>query len=685
MQQGYNKPHLLNYFSWGLVLTLLFVMPWHTQAQDEIGGPYTADSNTVLLMHFDGDLSNDSDSSADGVAHGSIQYIQNSGLRSELGSAARIENGSPQDSSYITVADTAGLDLDGAWTIELWVNVFTFGNSNDDWRYQPRIVNKPGDPWYQANYWIYLRGGPRNFWTGFREDVGDGSYMEVITPENLVEPGTWFHFAFIRDTTNNLVVQLLHRKNNDGSIERIFFGTTPFDPVTESPPTINDNPLYIGNSHAAGGGFFLDGFIDELRISTTVRNYDMPPVIKSVETLGNQTTGSDYSVSSDILTLGNTNISSATLHYRVNEGSWQQLSMAEDTAGYTASIPAQGQGDIVEYYVEATDNEGRSSLSPANATEDTTFYQFAIWQPETKTLHLSFEEGSGAPVDSSLYGNTVEVLNGEASYSDDAAAGNYSMSLSDSTWLSIDSPFLTSDRSRTELWFKADSIIGGRRLITSSASPWYNTNTQIWFTSTSIKAGGYFPESSAGYVEATLDSGVFANEWYHAIYQVMEDSIMFELRDASDELIQRKFTSHGGTNPVQASQPLAIGNSPVDAHRYSGLVDEVKMYNYPTDTTFTTDIADQPGELPRRVALDQNYPNPFNPTTTISYKLPQATQVTLSVYDMLGRKVRTLVDTRKSAGAHTVQFEANGMASGMYLYRLEAEGVSKTRKMMLMK
>jgi len=52
---------------------------------------------------------------------------------------------------------------------------------------------------------------------------------------------------------------------------------------------------------------------------------------------------------------------------------------------------------------------------------------------------------------------------------------------------------------------------------------------------------------------------------------------------------------------------------------------------------------------------------------------------------MLGRKVRTLVDTRKSAGAHTVQFEANGMASGMYLYRLEAEGVSKTRKMMLMK
>ncbi len=94
-----------------------------------------------------------------------------------------------------------------------------------------------------------------------------------------------------------------------------------------------------------------------------------------------------------------------------------------------------------------------------------------------------------------------------------------------------------------------------------------------------------------------------------------------------------------------------------------------------------------PSELPTTHALEQNYPNPFNPATTIRFQLPQAEQVTLRVFDVLGREVAALFDNAAmEAGEHTVQFDASGLTSGVYLYRLEA-GASfvQTRRMMLVK
>ncbi len=89
--------------------------------------------------------------------------------------------------------------------------------------------------------------------------------------------------------------------------------------------------------------------------------------------------------------------------------------------------------------------------------------------------------------------------------------------------------------------------------------------------------------------------------------------------------------------------------------------------------------------LPASYGLEQNYPNPFNPLTHIVFDLPQGSNVRLAVYDLTGRKVADLVNGYKEAGRYSVAFDASRLASGMYVYRLEAGKYSAVRRMLLMK
>lgn len=91
------------------------------------------------------------------------------------------------------------------------------------------------------------------------------------------------------------------------------------------------------------------------------------------------------------------------------------------------------------------------------------------------------------------------------------------------------------------------------------------------------------------------------------------------------------------------------------------------------------------GRLPIEFSLAQNYPNPFNPTTTITYRILTTSQVTLNVYDVLGRLIATLVDARVQPGTYQTDFDASHLSSGVYLYRLKAGDFTQTMKMLLMK
>jgi len=111
-----------------------------------------------------------------------------------------------------------------------------------------------------------------------------------------------------------------------------------------------------------------------------------------------------------------------------------------------------------------------------------------------------------------------------------------------------------------------------------------------------------------------------------------------------------------------------------------------EVFRFAVDSGLSSvDVEDDVTQLPSSYSLEQNYPNPFNPTTSIAFSLPQSAQVNLTVYDVLGRQVATLVNGQLSAGQHSVQFEASSLPSGMYLYRLTTPAGSISQKMVLLK
>jgi hypothetical protein len=156
-------------------------------------------------------------------------------------------------------------------------------------------------------------------------------------------------------------------------------------------------------------------------------------------------------------------------------------------------------------------------------------------------------------------------------------------------------------------------------------------------------------------------------------------------------------TSYGQTTP---SVNLGNGQDPATFTRtISGLQPDV-MYHfravtqnavgifYGVNQTFHTSITtslEADDGIPSSFALQQNYPNPFNPVTTIQYSIPRNGQVRLIVYDVFGRQVDVLESGVKSAGNYKVNFDASRLASGVYMYRLQADGFSIVRKMLVVK
>jgi len=106
--------------------------------------------------------------------------------------------------------------------------------------------------------------------------------------------------------------------------------------------------------------------------------------------------------------------------------------------------------------------------------------------------------------------------------------------------------------------------------------------------------------------------------------------------------------------------------------------------NIQWSTPINTDVRQLSG-TPSNFSLEQNYPNPFNPSTTIRFSLPQAATISLSVFNTLGQEVAELASGEYQAGRYAVDWNAEGLASGVYYYRLVAGTFSETKAMLLVR
>jgi hypothetical protein len=98
-----------------------------------------------------------------------------------------------------------------------------------------------------------------------------------------------------------------------------------------------------------------------------------------------------------------------------------------------------------------------------------------------------------------------------------------------------------------------------------------------------------------------------------------------------------------------------------------------------------TGVEDRADQIPSQFILKQNYPNPSNPSTTIRYGLPHASFVTLTVYNTLGQRVAQLVNEQQRVGYHDASFRGDGLASGVYFYRIQASDFVASKKLLLLK
>ncbi len=187
------------------------------------------------------------------------------------------------------------------------------------------------------------------------------------------------------------------------------------------------------------------------------------------------------------------------------------------------------------------------------------------------------------------------------------------------------------------------------------------------------------PDAELGSVPVT---GAADNDW------AVADFSSLNITTNLDFIV---FMEYDGTNqPVYGFDPVDNGRAWDYDPAAGGWAQWNETYFMRAVVAVASGIEMELGAVPTNYALDQNYPNPFNPETTIKYQLPKAGQVKLTVFNMLGQKVRTLVNDSQVAGYYQVKWDGHTEAgqqvsSGVYYYRIEADGFVKTHKMLLLK
>ncbi|MFQ6615942.1 MAG: T9SS type A sorting domain-containing protein [Fidelibacterota bacterium] len=464
---------------------------------------------------------------------------------------------------------------------------------------------------------------------------------------------------------------------------------------------------------------------------------DPAPFIVDMTILGTTVSTDPREVSATITDIdpvsGNAGVADALLWYAVNGGTPASVAMTADVDTFAADIPGASPGDVVEYYITATDLAGNVAESP--------HFTYDIFEPVETSLLIN--DGDWPDVYIEFY--WLYGLLGEWPHDiwNVANIGPAPASLYPNyeTIVQLDNDPLYECNAVPDTWLDE-----GLKNFAVSGDEWMNYCFDGWDPTDFV--AGDFPYDYMG-VDQTYPDISGGATGVSRLIPVQDDSVSGELFTfLSDSLLLNYDPNYeiGADNWLDGAD--ATADAIVTFWGVSGILDSLAQTDPEADTVASgirmelangsktaylafdvlslntvavgvdtlhgagyhwigiypegplpqvlewfdayVSIDDAVSGLPSRFTLHQNYPNPFNPVTTINFDLPRDGNVTLTVYNMLGQKVTTLVNDFRSAGRHRVIWNGTtdlgtAVATGVYLYRIDAGDYSATKKMVLLK
>lgn len=367
--------------------------------------------------------------------------------------------------------------------------------------------------------------------------------------------------------------------------------------------------------------------------------------------------------------------STVELAYRTNGGAFTVVGMTDNGGGaYSASIPAQPQPSVVEYYIAASDSAGNAGFSPTaaqDATPDTSATATPGSFPRYHTydvckIYDPCETGAGWTPHAS--GSTA-IGGVWALGAPSATLAQPGYDMTPDTGVNCFATGVTTGNVNKGFTILLSPVwnLAGEDSVVAKYRRW-------WVTELNSDLSRFREDYLR--VDVSNDSG----QTWVTIEDTNEGLESWQEREVN---LSDVFGALGNVRfSFTAYDTGAAGTN-------EALVDEIRI-SAKSSATAVPGGVDADGGAPLRAALHANEPNPFNPTTTIRYDLAREGAVAITVYNASGQKVRTLVSGRERAGRHTAVWDGRNdrgepVSSGLYVYRMETRELSASRKMMLVK
>jgi predicted extracellular nuclease len=551
---------------------------------------------------------------------------------------------------------------------------------------------------------------------GIGKDLPEPSFVntgDLRLPESAEQWGTVMVYVKDATVTGNVFANELFEVDDgsggvlvddDSDSLQTFYDANPLPPVGQIADSIRGWVYHHYGAYIDSSAYKLEPLY-----MWDIKWGQGPPAIDKVKRDISAPTSSDVvTISADFAT--NLEIAEAALYYDVvvdgTPSGYTKVVMNNTTGDtYEGQIPAQMEGAYVNYYLVGTDTEDQSTNSPSNIKDKNYFYKVNNGEMAIKDV----QETPWALADSPMEGYEVTLT---GILTTDTTANNifhaYSMQDEEDVWGGI---FLFGI---SEILNEGDEVTVTGTITDYNADyhfKWDN-NTMMLVDEVTINSSGN-SVSALDVETAVLNGDTTSAEQYEGVLT----------RISNAELIS--INSYDVTFDDGSGQCLVDGDFMVDGDQYENsvfyinsdddylvafgdtirpgdIVDHIQgvfTYSFGTfkisvrnENDFGTVAGINPVHeaIPYTYQLKQNFPNPFNPETKIYFEIPQAQNVTMVIYNMLGQKVRTLVNDNYKAGQHVVNWDGTNdhgirLSTGVYFYRIKAGDFIAAKKMLMLK